>query len=217
MGDGVGHFGGPCPLPGGVDKGEQRGEAHLPDKGEGILKLLIGFAGEAHNHIGGETDVRHDAAGVADELQILLPVVAAVHLPQDPVVAGLEGQVDVMGDVLAVGHDVEQLPAGVLGMGGHEPDAVIPGDGVDAAEQLGEVHRLLQALAVGVDVLPQQGDFLVARLDKLAALLDDFLGAAALLPAPHIGYDAVGAEVVAAQHHRHPGPGSAVPAGGDAL
>ena len=43
------------------------------------------------------------------------------------------------------------------------------------------------------------------------------LGLPALLPAPHVGHDAVGAEIVAAVHHRDPGPGIPVPADGDAL
>ena len=68
-------------------------------------------------------------AGVADQLQILLPVVAAVHLPQDPVVAGLERQVELywgMCWLWAITSNSSRR--GVLGMGGHKPDAVIPGD-----------------------------------------------------------------------------------------
>ena len=94
---------------------------------------------------------------------------------------------------------------------------VVPRDGVDPAEELREVHRLLKPLAVGVHILAQEGDLFVAGLDKLPALLHHPVRMAAFLPAPDIGDNAVGTEVVAAQHHRDPGPGLPVPAGGDAL
>ena len=56
----------------------------------------------------------------------------------------------------------------------------------------------IQIIAVGVDILAQQSDVLVPGLHQLPDLLQNALGVPAPLPAPDIGYDAVGAEVVAA-------------------
>ena len=130
MGHGIGQFRRPGAFPRGVDKGEEIGKLHLPNQGQGVLKLLVSLPGEAHDHVGSKAHVGHDASGVADQLQVLLPGVAAVHLFQHPVVAGLEGQMDKVGDVPAVGDDVEQLLAGVFGVRGHKADAVVSLHGV---------------------------------------------------------------------------------------
>ncbi len=53
---------------------------------------------------------------------------------------------------------------------------------------------------VAVDGLAQQGDFLAALGGELADLGGDVLGRPALLRAAHAGHDAVGAELVAADH-----------------
>ena len=74
-----------------------------------------------------------------------------------------------------------------------------------------------QVLAVGVHVLAQEGDVLIARRNELPCLPDHVLGLAGALPAPDVGHDAVGAEVVAAVHDGEPGLHAAVPPLGDAL
>ena len=50
--------------------------------------------------------------------------VAAVHLFQQAVTAGLHRQVDMLAQMLLRGDGVDQLAAGVLGMAGHEADLV---------------------------------------------------------------------------------------------
>ena len=98
-------------------------------------------------------------------------------------------------------------------MGGHEPDAELPGDGVDLFQQLGKGD----APGVGVDILAQEGDILVALPHQALHLPENVLRPAAPFPAPDIGDDAVGAEVVAAIHHRHPSLGPAGAPGGQPL
>lgn len=60
VGHGVVHLGGGGPHPGGEDKGEQGVEPHLLQQGQGLLKLLRGLPGKAHDHVGGEHDVRDE-------------------------------------------------------------------------------------------------------------------------------------------------------------
>ena len=115
------------------------------------------------------------------------------------------------------GHHVDKLPAGVLRVAGHKAQQVVPRDAVELGQQGGKAAPGPGVPAVGVDVLPQQRDVAVARLHQPAHLVKDRLPAAAALPPPHIGDNAVGAEVVAAVHHRDPCPVGAGAAHGAAL
>ena len=122
-----------------------------------------------------------------------------------------------MGHMAALGHGVEQLIAGVLGLGRHKADQVVAVDLVQLPQQVRKVPGLRQILAVGVDVLAQQGDLLIPLRRQLADLLHDLLRGAAALPAPDVGDDAVRAEVVAPIHDGHPRPNPALPDHGHAL
>ena len=104
----------------------------------------------------------------------------------------------------AFGHHVKEPVGGVLGMAGHEADQVLAGDLVDVLQQIRKVVIQPQVVAVGVDVLAQEGNVLVPGLHQLPDLLQNALGITAALPAPDIGHDTVGAEVVAAVHDADP-------------
>ena len=96
-----------------------------------------------------------------------------------------------MGHVPAPGHGVKQLGGGVLGLGGHESNQIVSLDLVQLLQKIGKVPRRLQILAVGVDVLPQQGDLLIPLGGQLPHVVDDALRLPAALPAPDVGDDAV--------------------------
>ena len=99
--------------------------------------------------------------------------------------------------MLALRHGVDEIVAEVLGMGGHEADA-LHAQRIQPAKQTGE--GIARARAVAVDILPKQHDFLHAALQKALGLAQDVVRAAGALAPAHIGHDAVGAEVVAAVH-----------------
>ena len=80
-----------------------------------------------------------------------------------------------------------------------------------------EVAALVEVLAVAVDVLAEEGDVLIPGLDEAARLCHDVVKAPGALPAPDVGDDAVGAEVVAAVHDGEPGLDAALPVHGQAL
>ena len=61
------------------------------------------------------------------------------------------------------------------------------------------------AFAVAIDDLPQQSDFPHAALHQPAAFAHDILNAPAALASAGVGYDAKGAELVAALHDAHKG------------
>ena len=211
------HLRGRSALPGGVDEGEQGVVAHFLNEGEGVLKLRGGLAGEAHDDVAGEHHVGNPLPERLHLVQVLLPGVAAVHGTQYPGVAGLEGQMDAGGHLLALGHHVKEPLGGILGVAGHEAEQKLPFDGVGLLQQGGKVHAGAQVLAVGIHVLAQQGDVLVPFRHQLANLTQNDFRLSAALPTPGVGHNAVGAEVVAAIHDGHPGLDFAGAAHGQAL
>ena len=150
------------PLTGGVDEGKEGVVAHLRQEREGVLKLLGGLAGKAHDDVRGQYDVGHQFSQPPNLVQIGRPVVMAVHGFQDPVVTRLHGKVELRGHLLASRHRLKELLRGVLGVAGHEADQEVAGDGVDHLQEVCKVNVQSQILAVGVDVLPQEGDVLAA-------------------------------------------------------
>ena len=107
-------------------------------------------------------------------------------------------------NVLAARHRVEELVGRVLRLARHKAQPVVAGNGVDGGEQVCKVVIGAQVLAVAVHVLAEQRNFLIALGDEAAALLDDLLRLAAALAAADVGHDAVRAEVIAPVHDAHP-------------
>ena len=216
-GVGVRHGGGGGAHPLGVDEGEHGVVAHFFAEREGVLKLLLRLPGEAHDDVRGQHQIRHILPGQGNLVQVLLPGVAAVHGPEHPVVAGLDGQMELVGAMGALRHGAEELFRGVLGMAGHEAEDIVPRDGVHHADEIGKVHPRAKVLSVGIHVLAQKGDVLIPGLDQFPGLPYHVLRLSGTLPAPDVGHDAVGAEVVAAVHDGEPGLDGPVPPLGDAL
>ena len=96
-------------------------------------------------------------------------------------------------------HHLNQRVGQILRVGGHEADPAKTGDCCYHPKQLREADSApCQVIAVGIDILSQKRDLLDAVLHQPFTLLQNIPGIPGLLAAPHIGYDAVGAEVVAA-------------------
>ena len=129
----------------------------------------------------------------------------------------MEGQVELLGDLGIGGHGVKELLPRVPGVAGHEANEEFPVQGGDGRQQVRKIPAPVQVLAVGIDILAQEGDLPAARGDQLPALLENFLRLAAPLPAPDIGDDAVGTEIIAAVHDGDPRLQRVVPHHGQAL
>ena len=124
---------------------------------------------------------------------------------------------DVLAQMRLCGDGVDQLAAGILGVARHKADLVIPRHLAQKVQQVGEIHGLCQPLAVAVDILPQQGDLLVAVCHQVPELRQDGAGFPAAFPPPHIRYNTIGAEVVATIHDRQPGAKPRIPSDGQFL
>ena len=108
------------------------------------------------------------------------------------------------GHLFARRNGIEQRRRGILRVGSHEPDQEIPVKRIDPTEQLRKIHPVLHSLPIGIDVLPEQRDVLVARFDQLPHLRQNILRMTAAFPAADIRHNAVRTEIVAPVHDRHP-------------
>ena len=111
---------------------------------------------------------------------------------------------EVLADMLALSHSLDNLLAHITRMARHIVDALHAGNFVHATQQLGKSILLAKVLAIGVNVLSQQRKFLIAVLYSSLNLAHDILYTAATLTATHVRHDAVGAEVIAAVHNGNP-------------
>ena len=138
------------------------------------------------------------------QLQVFLAGIVPVHGLQYPVVAGLEGQMELLGDLRVSGDGVKELFARVLRVARHEAQPELAGKLGDTRHEVGKIDAEAEILAVGVDVLAEQRDVLIARGDEALDLLQDLLRPSRAFAAAHVGDDAVRTEIVAPVHDRHP-------------
>ena len=145
-------------------------KTNLLEDGEGVLVILLRLRAEAGDDIRSDGTVGHIAAYCRDPLQIPLTGVAPAHLLQYTVGAGLDGKVDVAADIVVRRHHLQHLIGYILGIGSGKAYAQSRQGLRNHTEQAREVAV---TVAVGIDVLAEQGDFLVAPLEALAGLADD--------------------------------------------
>ena len=124
---------------------------------------------------------------------------------------------DIVGNMPAVGHNVEKLFGSVFGMRSHKTDTVIPVNFVQAAQQGGKIHAFLQTFSIGIHILAKQRDFLITRFYQRTELLINLFRPPALLPPPYIRDNTIGAKIVASVHGCNPSPGFPISANRNAL
>ena len=164
----------PRPLPRVVAVGEGVVELDLFHELERQAKILLRLAGKPNENIGRQDQFGDLFAQPLRQLQVGRARVPAAHGLQHAVGAVLHRQVQLAAQGAPPGQQADQARAQVLGMGGEEAQ---PG-GLRGLRQLRQ-HTLQQtgeiqlAVAVGVDVLAQQGDLPHARGLQPGQLLED--------------------------------------------
>src|SRR5258705_2078245 len=177
-------------------------EADLVQQVQRVLELRLRLAAEADDHIRRERDAGPPRAQPVDQPAVLRQRVATAHPLEHAIVAVLHGNVDMLADLGQPCHLADHLIGHVARIRGHEADAHQPGDLAEPLHQVGEVTVAGQIQPVGLEGLAEPrelggaGGHEVARLDQQL-----FQRAAALDPTPR-GHDAIGADLVAAQHDR---------------
>jgi hypothetical protein len=125
--------------------------------------------------------------------------VTAPHPPQCVVVAGLDGQVDVLAHPGQVGDRVDEVTAEVARVAGQEPDALEARHlVVQHAQEVAEQDPRPQVASVALDDLAQQHHFAGAPIDQPLDLVHDDRRRPAALAAAGARHDAVRAVPIAA-------------------
>ena len=172
---------------------------------EGKLVVLLRLTMETGEYIRRQATIGDDAADGCHAVHIPLAVVLAVHQLQDAAAPTLHRQVDVLAYVGHVGDDLESFVAHVFRVRGGETDTYARRCLCHSAQQHWEGNRLSVRLleAVGIDVLSQQGNFLVTLCHEVGHFIEDAFHITAALAATGVGNDAVGTEIVATTHNGH--------------
>ena len=128
---------------------------------------------------------------------------------------------EVFAELGQIGAGIDQTLREVTGMAGGETDPFNAVHVVNVMQQIGEGVFASpfggdagQIASIGIDVLPQQGDFLVPLCCQTFHLELDCIRQTRLLLAAHGWHDAVCAAFIAAIDHVHPAADTAVAAGG---
>ena len=190
-----------------VDERECAVEPNRVDQRQRLLEVVLGLAGESHDEIGTQRQIRNGVAQRVHEPEIAIAVVRATHCLQDARRAGLRWQVNVLADARALGHCRDDGRAEVLGMRAREPDPVDAVHGVARPQQLAElgVDVGTKVTTPGVDVLAEQRDLPDAGIGEPRDLGEDVPRPPTLLAAANSGDDAVRARGVASHRDLHPG------------
>ena len=108
-----------------------------------VLVVLLSFAAETRDDVGGDGAAGDDLLDPIDEGEVRLPGVAAGHALEVGGGAALRGHVQAVAHVGSPGDHLEDLVGEILGVGRGEPDAHLGVDRRDAVEQRGELQRTL--------------------------------------------------------------------------
>ena len=140
---------------------------------------------------------------LCDQVTVISLGVAALHVRQHLVVAGLDRHLDVRHDLGQFGHGFHQFVGEVIGMRGQEADALDALDLMDDAQQRGQVWTIGDVLAVAIHDLSEQRDFLDALRCQRTDLRHDISHGTAALDAAPEGDDAERAGMRTAVDDRH--------------
>ncbi len=186
----------------------EREHAVVPHQGgerERRLEVLVGLAGEPHDHIGRQRHVRQRLANPRDEIQIALARVAAAHRFQHPRRAGLHRQMQVPAHFWERRHRVEQPRANVPWVRTRKPNALDALDVVNRLQQPREVARRIIGGEVVIHDLPEELHFAPPAVGRLADLRHNVgLGPHPFVTAG-VRHDTEAAELVAPFDNRHVG------------
>ena len=185
-----------CPLT--VDEGVGRVKLCLLHDVHGVLEIRLGLAREAHDDIRAERHIRQLPANLLHEREVALLRIVTVHALEDRAGAGLQRQVDVSLDVRVRLHHLDELIREILRVRSHIADTPESRELCHSGEQLREARAARDVIAIGIDILTEQGDLETAIRDQLLALTQDRRRIPRLLASTHIRHDAVGAEIIAA-------------------
>ena len=177
------------------------GKAAFLGKFQSSRKVLLGFAGEAHDNVRSNCHIRHLCTDFVHQLRKALCVIRTMHNAQNLVAAALQWQMQVTLQARLLCHQLQQARFHLHGFQRAEAHTL---HALNAQRCLYRIiqHNVLaflrQLLAVAAKVNADEHNLLVACGNQLANLLADAFQAAAAQRTAGKGNNAVGAVLVAA-------------------
>ena len=190
-----------------VFEGKRAGIADVADQAKRGGKVIFGFAGEAHDEVGGERKIGPRGFEPGDHVHVVRPRMAAVHGSENAVGTRLNRQMQLRHQRREIAMCRDQVVGHVEGVARRVAQSLGARHLGDPREQARQRPAApIRALAViRVDVLPDERDLAHAGIGQALDLGDDFLNRPRNLGATRIGNDTEGAELVAALLHRDEG------------
>src|SRR6266851_1700957 len=173
------------------------GEGEAIDKGERGGVVGFGFAGEAGDYVCADGGVGETLVDEFDAAGVVLGAIPAVHGGQDAVGGGLQGHVEMLGDAVGGGKEIDEVLGDVERLDGADAEAFDGGFVEDAAEEVFEFDAGGEVAAVGAEVDAAENDFAVARIGEALDFVNDCVGWEAAALAADKGDDTVRAAGVA--------------------
>ena len=171
-------------------------------KGKPVVFFRLGM--ETGKYIRRQTAVGNDTADSIYTFQIPFTGILTVHQFQDTAASALHGQVDMLAHIGHFRNNLQGFIAHILGVRSSETDAYTRCRLCYGAQQHRESDNLPVRLlkTVRVDILPQQGHFLIAFSHQIRHFIQDTFHITTAFPSACIGNDAVCTEVIATAHDR---------------
>ena len=176
-------------------------KAALLGKFQSSRKILLGFAGEAHDNVRSNCHIGHLRTNFVHQLRKTLGIVRTVHSAQNLVAAALQRQMQVTLQARFLGHQLQQARFHLHRFQrteAHTLHALNAQRCLYCVIQSNVLAFLRQLLAVAAKVNADEHNFFVACGNQLANLLADAVQAAAAQRTAGKGNNAIGAILVAA-------------------
>ena len=153
-------------------------------------------------NIGSQSAIGDDTFDSCHPVQIPLTGILTVHQFQNTRTAALHRQMDMFTHIRNLRNHFQRFITHILRMGSRETNTHSRSSLGHCSEQHRESNHFAcrSFKTVRVDVLPQQGDFLIAFRHEVCYFIQDAFYVTAALASTSIGHDTIGAEVIAATH-----------------
>src|SRR3989449_935835 len=167
-------------------------EGEALNEGERGCMVSFGFAREAGDDVGADGGLRGTVVDECDAAGVVLGTIRAMHGGEDAVGGGLQGHVEVLGDAVGGGEEIDEVLGDVEGLDGADAEALDGCFAEDAAEEIFEFDAGGEIAAVGAEVDAAENDFAVAGFGEAVDFSNDFAGWQGAASAANKRDDAVG-------------------------
>jgi hypothetical protein len=135
------------------------GEGETFDEGKSGGVVVFGFAGEAGDDVGADGGVGEALVDEFDAAGVVLGAIPAVHGGENAVRGGLQRHVEVLGDAIGPGEEIDEVLGDVEGLDGTDAKPLDGSFVEDAAEKVFKFDAGREVAAIGAEVDAAEDDF----------------------------------------------------------